>query len=147
MLMRARSPTSSPICVWYRKSVTSTTSRGVTNSSALEPEKPVRYRMLGKLVTSRPSTWAAVNPSTSADRRRERESGTSRQRASRQHARESAQGQLIPVRAESDHRPDGGGREHRVPSLGFARVHVRDVDFHEGHHDRGQGVAKREARV
>ena len=28
--------------LWYRKSVMNTTSRGVTTSSALDPEKPVR---------------------------------------------------------------------------------------------------------
>src|SRR3954467_9944939 len=96
-----------------------TTAREETNSSALEPENPVRYRMFGRLVTRSPSTCAAVRPSTSADSRRLRESGTSGERPGQPAKRE-----LVAVCPESADGADGCRRKHRVPPLGFTRVHV-----------------------
>ena len=118
----------------------STTSRPLTKSSALEPEKPVRYRMFGRLVTSSPSIWAAVRPSASADRRRGRGSSTGRELP-----RQTAKSELVPVGAESHDDANRGGREHGVPALRLARVDVGEVHLDERQLDRRQRVADRQA--
>src|SRR5450759_889594 len=110
-----------------------TTSRCVTKSRPLEPEKPVRYRMFARLVTSSPSMWAAVRPSASAARRLGRESDTRRQRT-----QETAQRQLVAIRAKSAHHADCRRSEHRLATLRLARIDVRDVYFNiwDGHTDK-----------
>src|SRR5881628_1125342 len=100
------------------------TSRGVTNNNALEPEKPVRYRMFGRLVMSKPSTWAAVSPSTSADSRRVRASLTRRQLAN-----EPAQRGLVAERAQTADHCHRRGREGRVTTLRLARTDAGEVHF------------------
>src|SRR5262245_20385151 len=117
-------------------------SRAVTNKSALDPENPVTYRMLGKLVTSSPSRWAAVTASMSAASRAERRSDTRGELAG-----ETAQRELVAVGAKSDDAAHGRASEHRMATLGFTRVDVRDVDLDERCVDRRERVADREARM
>src|SRR4029079_15852779 len=89
-----------------------TTSRALTKSSALEPENPVRYRMLAGLVTSKPSRCAAVRPPASAAIRRGRESDTGGESS-----RQSAKRQLVSVCSESRYHSHGGRRGHTRQSL------------------------------
>src|SRR4029079_6291420 len=112
-----------------------TTSRALTKSSALDPEKPVRYRILAGLVTSKPSRCAAVRPPASAARRRGREPNTGGESS-----RQAAQRQLIAVSAQTGDHPDRGRCEHRMPSLRLTRVNVRQVNLDEWHRDRRECV-------
>src|SRR5579862_249441 len=98
--------------------------------------------MLGRLVTSSPSRWAAVMASTSAASRATRTSDTRGDRAG-----ESSERELVAVRAESHDAADGGAGEHRVTALGFTRIHICHVHLDERRGDRGERVANREARV
>src|SRR5690349_18576184 len=98
--------------------------------------------MLGRPVTSKPSTCAAVKPSTSAERRRWRGSDTRGERAS-----QPAKCELIAVGAKPTHDADRGLREHRVPALRLAGVDVRHVYFDERDGDRRECVANRDARM
>src|SRR6185503_3172128 len=120
----------------------STTSRAVTKSNALVPENPVRYRMFGKLVTSSPSTWAAVSPSASADRRRRRGSTTSRQRA-----RQTAKRQLVAIGAKTADRAHRRRSQHGVAPFRLARVNVGEVNLDEGDGDRRERVPNRQTGV
>src|SRR5687767_2826181 len=100
MVMRAKSPTSSAACVWYRKSVIKNISRVETNRIALEPENPVIYRTFAEPVISRPSRCAALMASVNAASRRGRGSimrGELRD--------QSAQRQLVSQHAETAHHP------------------------------------------
>src|SRR4029079_497258 len=119
-----------------------TTSRALTKSSALEPENPVRYRMLAGLVTSKPSRCAAVRPPASAARRRGRESDTGGESS-----RQSAQPQLVSVCSESRYHSHGGRREHRMTTLGLTGIDIRQMHFDEWHRDLRQRIAQRDARV
>src|SRR5690348_7759635 len=118
------------------------TSRWLTNRSALEPENPVRYRMLGRLVTNKPSTCAAVSPSASAARRRGRASDTGAKLA-----RQPAQRELVAVCAQSDDDADGRRSEHRVPPFGLAGIHVRHMYLDERNGNRAQRIANGETAV
>src|SRR5690349_23610820 len=117
------------------------TSRGVARRSALEPENPVRYRTLARLVTSSPSTCAAVSPSASAARRRGRGSDTWPREASGK----TTQCELVPVRTEAAHDRRRRGGEHGVAALRLAGVDVRQVYLDEGNFHGGERVADREA--
>ena len=94
--------------------------------------------MLGKLVTSNPSTWAAVSPSKSATSRRWRGSDTRGERPSQPAKRE-----LITISPQSTHDANRRLREHRVSSFRLAGVHVGHVHFDERNRDGCKGVADR----
>src|SRR5215469_953381 len=98
--------------------------------------------MLGRLVTSSPSRWAAVMASTSAASREGRRSDTRRELPG-----EPAQCELVAVDAESDDAAHRGTGEHRMATLRFPRVNVGHVDLDERRIDRRERVANREARV
>src|ERR687896_565953 len=97
--------------------------------------------MFGRLVTSSPSTWAAVSPSTSAASRRGRGSVTAEPRD------EAAQGQLVPVRTEAAQHADRGRCKHRVAALRLAREDVCNVDLDERDLRRRECIAECEARM
>ena len=101
--------------------------------------------MFGRLVTSSPSTCAAVRPI--GERGEAAPAADQPSSGHRDALHEAAQRQLVAVRAETADHADRRGREHRVTTLGLARVDVRDVHFDERHLDRRERVANREARV
>src|SRR3954454_21522966 len=119
-----------------------TTSRTLTNNSALDPENPVRYRMSGRLVTSRPSTWAVVNPSARAARRRGRASDTLAQLAG-----QPAKRRLVAICTKTADDAYSRRGEHRVVTFRFPGVNVRHVNLDEGPRHRGEGIADRKARM
>src|SRR5881394_2314043 len=98
--------------------------------------------MFARLVMSSPSTWAAVNPSASAARRPGRESATSFQLL-----HQAAKGELITVGAKAADDADGAGREHRMPALRLAGVHVADVNLDVRNRHADQRVTQRETRM
>jgi len=65
----------------------------------------------------------------------------------RQLGGESAKRELVPQRSQPADHAHGRWREHGMPSLGLARINVRDVDLDEGNPDAGQCVANGETRV
>src|SRR5712691_11853529 len=95
-------------------------------SSALDPENPLRYRTFAAPVTRRPSRCADEIPSASAAIRRWRRS------VMRGHMRhQTTQCELVAKHTEPTHNAHGGVGKHRVPTLGLARVDVRDVHLDE----------------
>src|SRR5258708_29164986 len=98
--------------------------------------------MFARLVTRRPSTWAAAKPSASAARRFGRESDTGRQRT-----QEAAQGQLIPISAKAAHQPDRRRSEHRVAAFWLSPIDVRYVHLHKRDARADKGVAEGETGV
>src|SRR6185312_61701 len=138
---RARSPTSSLTCVAYRKSVTNTSSRSDATRIALDPENPVRYRMLGRLVTSKASRCAARNAAASAATRSDRRSLT------RQGGDDASERELVAARAETAHHGERARGEHRMAPLRLAREDVAQVHFDERYLHRGKRVANGEAAV
>src|SRR4051812_8666540 len=119
-------------------------SRWVRRTSALDPEKPVRYRMFGRLVSTSASMCAAMSDSLSAATRAARRSAIG---GALEALHQSAQSELIPVGAEAaDHRQRRIG-QRRVTPLGLARIDVGDVQLDERHADSDERVANRQAGV
>src|SRR5258708_15566941 len=98
--------------------------------------------MFARLVTRRPSTWAAAKPSASAARRFGRESDTGRQRT-----QEAAQGQLRPISAKAAHQPGRRRSEHRVAAFWLSPIDVRYVHLHKRDARADKGVAEGETGV
>lgn len=61
--------------------------------------------------------------------------------------RPKLQGSLIPEHAQTHNHPDGLVAEIAVVAPRLARVHVGDVQFHEGEAGREQGVPEGDGRV
>src|SRR5919109_1150958 len=99
--------------------------------------------MLGRLVRRMASRCASTIPCASASRRRGRWSGT----LFSQLRHETAQCQLVSVRAEAAQYRGRGPGQHGVPALGLARKNVCQVDFDEGHVDGSEGVTNGETRM
>src|SRR5438045_7314863 len=107
-------------------------SRRVTSTSALLPEKPVRYRTLGRLVSTSPSMGAAIRRSRSAAMRAGRRSDIHRELKT---LYQSTQRQLVTIGAESANDRQRGIGQRRPPALRLAGVDVRQMhldewDFH-----------------
>src|SRR5512141_595532 len=103
-------------------------SAGVAIASALDPENPVRYRMLARLVNRSASMRSSFSFFPSAARRCRRLSGICAEPANK-----SAQGKIVAVRTEPAHDGDCGISERRLTPLGLARIDVRHVHFDERH--------------
>src|SRR6266487_3078229 len=120
------------------------TSRCVTSSNALVPEKPVRYRTFGRLVSTSASMCAAVSASRSAVTRAGRRSAID---GNRQTLHQTTQCQLIAVRAEAANNGERGVGERRATTLRLARVDVGEMDFHEWNLYSRQRITDGEAGV
>src|SRR5687767_13379612 len=108
----------------------SSVSRAETNISALEPEKPLRYRTLAAPLTRRPSRCAPPIASASAASRRGRQSVMRRQMR-----HEPAQRQLVAECPEAADDADRGAGQHGAAPLALPRVNVGEVHFDEGQRD------------
>src|SRR4051812_15064279 len=117
-------------------------SRVVTSISALDPEKPLRYRTFAELVISNASRCAAVIPSASIARRRGRGSAMRLETRDQTPKRE-----LVSQDSKAAHDADGCVGERGVSSLRLSRIDVRDVNLHEWDVDTHKRVAEGEAGI
>src|SRR4051794_2699190 len=99
---------------------------GRTSSSAAEPLNPVRYRMLGRWVTSSASSLSPSSATRRAAWRSARRSGGT------QTAHQRLQGQQVALRAESGDHAEREVGDHRVATLRLAGEDVREVQLDEG---------------
>jgi len=60
---------------------------------------------------------------------------------------QAAKRENVALGAEAGHQPHGQVREERPLPAALPREEVREMDFHEGHPDREQGITDRQARV
>src|SRR5687768_8498582 len=115
---------------------------GVRKSSAFDPLNPVRYLMFARLVTSSPSRFDLIRCSTRAACRAYCGSATTRQARD-----QSAKRQLVTIRAKATQHCLGPGSQRRLPTLGFARKDVRQMNLDVWNGDRRERVAHGEARM
>src|SRR6476646_7056394 len=111
----------------------------VATAIALEPEKPVRYLIFGRLVRTIASIFSATSLAPSAASRSLRRSAIVIQPGDN-----SSQGEVVTVRAETT---DYGGRrfgKRRFTSLRLTRVDVREVHFDKRNRNPCERIANRE---
>src|SRR5919112_1247836 len=103
------------------------------SSSAAEPLKPVRYRMLGRWVTTNPSNPSLSSATLSAACRSIRRS------ACTESADERLQSQQVALGAEARHHTQCEIRNDRMPALRLASEDVGQMQLYEWNLNREKG--------
>src|SRR4051812_24454718 len=97
--------------------------------------------MLGRWVTSIPSSPSVSSASLSVAWRSTLRSGGT------QPAHQRLQGQNVALGSEARHHPSRQTRDNGVPPLRLPGEDIRQMKLYEGNLDRQQGVAERKTRM